>query len=90
MRRIFTTRPDILLWVMVFSFLASAGSSMAQHAVIGGKVTSDLGDGLPGVNVVIKNSSKGTTTDADGSFTMAGVNPEDVLVFSSSAIKPRR
>jgi TonB-dependent starch-binding outer membrane protein SusC len=36
---------------------------------------------MPGVNVSIKGTSKGTTSDADGKFSLL-VSPQDVLVFS--------
>ena len=55
-------------------------SAMAQRTV-SGKVTDDSGDGLPGVNVVIKGTTTGTTTDLDGNYRVT-VNDDDVLVFS--------
>lgn len=39
----------------------------AQRTV-SGNVTDDLGEGLPGVNVVIKGTTTGTTTDIDGNY----------------------
>lgn len=38
---------------------------------------------LPGVNVVIKNTTRGTTTNFDGEFQISGVAVGDILVFSS-------
>lgn len=68
-----TTTSLILLFV---------GVALAQNGkTITGKVTSTDGGSLIGVNVLIKNSSAGTTTDADGSFSVRAT-PEDVLVFS--------
>jgi TonB-linked SusC/RagA family outer membrane protein len=49
---------------------------------IGGTVTDDHKQPLPGVSVVIKGTSKGTTTDSDGRFVLP-TNPGDVLVISS-------
>jgi iron complex outermembrane receptor protein len=37
---------------------------------IKGKVTNAAGEGMPGVSIVIKGTSKGTTTDTDGNFTI--------------------
>ncbi|MCG8309269.1 MAG: TonB-dependent receptor [Cytophagales bacterium] len=50
---------------------------------ITGKVTSeDDGEGLPGVNVIVKGTSLGTVTDLDGNYRLNA--PEDgTLVFSS-------
>ncbi len=46
-----------------------------------GRVTAADGTPLIGVNVVIKNTRKGTTTDANGNFSIT-VNNGEVLVFS--------
>ncbi len=48
---------------------------------VSGKVTDDSGEGLPGVNVVIKGTSTGTTTDIDGNYQLS-TNDSDILVFS--------
>lgn len=51
---------------------------------ISGKVTDEQNQGIPGVNVVLKGSTTGTTTDADGKYSL-GI-PDDqstgILVFS--------
>ena len=52
----------------------------AQRTV-SGKITDDLGEGLPGVNVVLKGTTTGTTTDIDGNYRLS-VNDGDVLVYS--------
>ena len=70
------------LSVMLVAFLLCAGSLLAQK-VITGKVTDEKGSPVPNVSVVIKGSSQGTTTNADGiySLSVSGTNQE--LVFSS-------
>ncbi len=51
---------------------------------ITGKVTSsEDGEGLPGVNVIIKDTSQGTVTDVNGEYKINVPSPETVLVFSS-------
>ncbi len=56
---------------------------MAQSTTVTGTVLDfETQEPLPGVNVVIKNSNTGTTTDFDGKFVLANVNENDVLVFS--------
>ncbi len=68
--------------------LAMVISSWAQERVITGKVTSqEDGSSLPGVNVVLKGTTTGTVTDADGKFSInaSGANP--VLVFSFIGLK---
>jgi TonB-linked SusC/RagA family outer membrane protein len=55
----------------------------AQERVISGKVTStEDGQPLPGVNVVIKGTTAGTVTDADGNFRLSGVPETGTLIFS--------
>lgn len=53
----------------------------STQAVITGKVTSDSGAPLAGVSVVIKGSTKGTSTDDQGAFTI-NANKGDVLSIS--------
>ncbi|MEP5613938.1 MAG: TonB-dependent receptor [Cyclobacteriaceae bacterium] len=54
---------------------------MAQRTV-SGKITDETGEGLPGVTVVIKGTTVGTTTDLDGNYSLAVNDDAAVLVFS--------
>ncbi|MEM8565949.1 MAG: TonB-dependent receptor [Bacteroidota bacterium] len=50
--------------------------------LISGKVTSsDGGEALPGVSILIKGTNTGTTTDLDGNYTLA-ISEGEVLMFS--------
>ena len=49
---------------------------------ISGKVTDENGSGLPGVNVLIKDTDIGTITDTDGNYKLAIPDEARVLVFS--------
>ncbi len=69
----------ILLLCLVFSAVI-IHDSKAQRTV-SGKVTDDAGDGLPGVNVVIKGTTTGTTTDIDGNYSLS-VEDGSILTFS--------
>lgn len=61
-----------------------AAFEYAQTSTVTGKVTSeDSPGGLPGVNVVIKNTTSGTVTDVNGSYSIDVPSSETVLVFSS-------
>jgi len=56
--------------------------SMAQDIAISGKVTSsEDGSDLPGVNVAVKGTSRGTSTDASGTYRL-NVPAGSTLVFS--------
>lgn len=51
--------------------------------VVTGQVTSSAsGEGLPGVNILIKGTNKGTTTDINGEYRIKVEGHENVLVFS--------
>jgi TonB-dependent starch-binding outer membrane protein SusC len=56
--------------------------AIAQDRTISGRVTDETGQGLPGVNVLLKGTSTGTVSDAEGAYMVAGVNDNSVLVFS--------
>ncbi|MDR2040415.1 MAG: TonB-dependent receptor [Bacteroidales bacterium] len=53
-----------------------------QTIRITGTVSDDSGETMPGVNVLIKGTGTGITTDVDGRFSIDVPNTESVLVFS--------
>ena len=56
----------------------------AQERSVSGRVLSaDDNTALPGVNVAVKGTTRGTTTDANGDYTISVPNAQAVLVFSS-------
>jgi TonB-linked SusC/RagA family outer membrane protein len=55
---------------------------ISADQIVTGKVTDEGGESLPGVNVVIKGTTRGTTTDASGSFRFSVPNAATILVFS--------
>jgi TonB-linked SusC/RagA family outer membrane protein len=59
-------------------------SLFAQEIVVTGKVRdADQGQPLPGVNVILKGTANGTTTDANGAYSLNVPNgASSVLVFS--------
>lgn len=80
----FTLR-SMLRGLVFFGILlaACAPTVWAQTRTVTGKVTSkDDGAAMPGVNILLKGSQKGTSTNASGiySIEVSGSNP--VLVFS--------
>lgn len=76
-----SNRIRMLLFVCVF--LLAGFAAMAQNRTVRGKVTSseDSG-GLPGVNVIQKNTTRGVTTDQNGDFSIEVTGNDAVLVFS--------
>ncbi len=55
---------------------------IAQSRQIKGVVKDLDGQGLPGVNVLIKNTSTGTITDVNGEFILKEIKYNDVIIFS--------
>jgi TonB-linked SusC/RagA family outer membrane protein len=57
--------------------------AFAQDRTVSGRVTSaDDGSALPGVNVVVKGTSNGTVTDADGNYKVTVNTANPTLTFS--------
>ncbi len=60
--------------------MALLGGALAQ--TVTGKVTSDNGEALPGVNVVLRGTGTGVSTDVNGNYSINAPNGNAVLVFS--------
>lgn len=52
------------------------------QSVVSGVVTSENGDPIPGVNIMIKGTKTGVSTDFDGNYTIDVANQNTTLVFS--------
>lgn len=82
-------RGILILFIMLGPQYASAHVPevkifQAADISVSGTVTSeDDGEGLPGVNILIKGTAIGTVTDVDGSFTINAPDAQSTLVFSS-------
>ena len=57
-------------------------SVQQQQRTVTGKVTDPNGQPLPGATVMIKGTSIGTITDADGNYSLRNVPDDATLVFS--------
>src|SRR5262245_53690309 len=57
---------------------------LAQDRIISGKVIDEAGVEMPGVNVILKGTAVGTTTNSNGTYTVSipGSESNPVLVFS--------
>ena len=72
-----------LFLLSLFSF----GLVQAQGGITVSGTVQDESGPLPGVNVVLLDNSKGTSTDFDGNFTLSGVDPQATIVFSYVGFK---
>jgi TonB-dependent starch-binding outer membrane protein SusC len=77
----------LLVFMMGFAGLCKNGA-IAKSIVrsvdqkVTGTVTDENGQGLPGVNVIIKGSLKGTTSDVSGNYNIDVPDKNSILVFS--------
>ena len=53
------------------------------NKTISGKVTIEGGEGLPGVNVIVKGTAVGATTNTEGIYSVTIPEDKNVLIFSS-------
>ncbi len=53
-----------------------------QDVTVTGKVTDENGEPFLGVTIVIKGTTQGTTTDADGNYSISVPDENSILVFS--------
>ena len=67
----------------IVSILIMSTNSFAQLATVKGVVNDEFNETLPGVNVLIKGTSAGSTTNIDGEYSISTeLNDSSVLVFS--------
>lgn len=78
MRRLFFS----VLGILIFS-----AQLLAQNRTITGKITDDKGNGVANASVIVKNTKIGTTTNADGSFSLSVPPTASVLIISSVGSK---
>jgi TonB-linked SusC/RagA family outer membrane protein len=67
--------------LLMLSFFLIASYSWAQDRTVSGKVVDEDGP-LPGVNVIVKGSTLGTTTDLDGNYKLSVPSDAEALVFT--------
>ncbi|ALW84915.1 SusC/RagA family TonB-linked outer membrane protein [Hymenobacter sedentarius] len=73
-----------LLLLSLFILLNALQVAWAQNRQITGRVTDrQSGEGLPGVTVLVKGTTVGTSTGADGNFTLSAPPTAATLTFSS-------
>lgn len=68
-----------LLQILALFFI---GHLSAQSLDVSGNVQDETGIPIPGANIIVKNTSKGTTTDFDGNFILTGVEQGSTITIS--------
>ncbi|MEQ8423849.1 MAG: carboxypeptidase-like regulatory domain-containing protein, partial [Cyclobacteriaceae bacterium] len=79
-------KSGVLILLISLVSLLTYGQS---EVTITGKVTDDTGSALPGVTIIIENTSSGTVSNADGSFTLQAASNQ-VLVFQMIGMQTQR
>jgi TonB-linked SusC/RagA family outer membrane protein len=83
------TRTTGLLLVLLYSVSGILQTAAAQDRRISGVVSDDSGLPIPGVNILVKGTSQGTTTDGEGKYILDVKDEDAVLVFSFIGFKPQ-
>lgn len=71
--------------ILMFAFLPLA--LFAQQTISGTVTDGSNGEPLPGANIVVKGTAKGTTTDFDGKFSLTVESLPVIIVVSSIGFK---
>jgi len=72
-----------------FIIISADGFDAKQQITVSGTVTDQSGLPLPGVTVIVKGSTHGTITNADGNYSLGNVSGDATLVFSFVGMKKR-
>ncbi|MGC1241720.1 MAG: SusC/RagA family TonB-linked outer membrane protein [Chryseosolibacter sp.] len=78
----FTAPPSVDAIYASASHNPGTGDSPFIALDVTGLVTDENGQGFPGVNIIVKGTSTGTTTDVNGRYAMAVDDENATLVFS--------
>ena len=61
--------------------MAVLAATVFAQSTVTGKITDEMGTGLPGVSILVKGTTNGTSTDNDGNFSLS-VPSDATLVVS--------
>src|SRR5687768_118463 len=76
-------RSKRLLCLMITAFVLLWGHAHGQARKVTGTIKDAAsGDALPGVSILVRGTTNGTITNADGAFAIDVSSEEDVLVIS--------
>ena len=102
LKKVWANRAIYVFQLIIFILILSASQTFAgisldessdpsqqQEKRISGKLTDQAGAPLPGVSVVVKGTTTGTVTDANGYYTLANIPGNATLIFSFVGMKTR-
>lgn len=78
------SKPTLLrgITLLLLLFCCIVQTDAVNEKKIKGKVTDSSGSALPGVSIILKNSSNGTITDVDGNFILPIDHEKATLILS--------
>ncbi len=82
MRKTFTKPWLAGYWLLLLLTVCQMQMAYGQALTVRGKVSDSNGEGLPGVSVLLKGTTTGTTTDNEGRYTLALPDGTGTLLFS--------
>ena len=83
-------RPAGTYFLLAGLFLFLTSGVMAQTVKVSGRVTAaGTGEGIPGVNVVVKGTTTGTITNVDGDYSLNVPSPNATLTVSFIGYAPQ-
>src|SRR5258708_4115107 len=75
--------PGLLAVFLLLTAVLAANPALSQSSVKG-KLTDEAGTGMPGVNILLKGTTIGTTSDAAGNYSVnVPGSPEQALIVFS-------
>lgn len=84
------TYRNLLVVIVLITFFA-VPEAMSQQVEVSGTVTDSAnGETLPGVNILVQGTSRGTTTNSQGVYRLTVPGPQDTLVFSFIGFETQR
>jgi len=77
-----------LLYLLAF-LLSSSWVAFGQNQTITGKVTDEKGEALIGVNIIVKETNKGTTTNVDGKYSLSVPGSSSKIIYTFVSYQSR-
>lgn len=77
-------------YLFVFLLIMTISTSVfSQKNQITGKVTDESGEGLPGVSIIVKGTTTGTSTDLDGNYSLVLPKEQTLVAYSYISYKTK-
>ncbi|MEO8774151.1 MAG: TonB-dependent receptor [Gelidibacter sp.] len=68
---------------LLFIICCAFTNGHAQNLTVSGKITDEsTGEPLPGVNIIVKGTKNGVSSDLNGDYAIKNVSTETILIFS--------